>query len=279
MIRRFLAPAKINLYLQVLGKRPDGYHELGMIMQRVSLYDRIGISLLENPGVRVLCEGVVLPPGGENIASSAARRILALSGKNCGVEISIDKRIPVAAGLGGGSSDAATVLEGLNEMLELGLSREALMAEGSRLGADVPFFLFKSAAWATGIGDVLQKVEGLPPVWYVLVNPGVAVSTAWVYQNLGLTSGGGAAKLPGFSGTEKGLVSLLRNDLEGVTARRFPVVEEIKEKLLAHGAAGALMSGSGPTVFGIFAEESSASRALESLSAEAGWKVFLVQSL
>jgi 4-diphosphocytidyl-2-C-methyl-D-erythritol kinase len=277
MIRQYLAPAKINLYLQVLGKRLDGYHELGMIMQRVSLYDRIELALVETPGVRVFCEGVVLPPGGENIAALAARRLLDLSGGKCGVEISIDKRIPVAAGLGGGSSDAAAVLGALNEMLGLGISRKMLMAEGSRLGADVPFFLFEGAAWATGIGDVLEKVEGLPSVWYVLVNPGIAVSTAWVYQNLGLTSGGGAAKLPRFSGTAKGLSSLLRNDLEKVTVSRHPVVEEIKNRLLNNGAAGALMSGSGPTVFGVFAEEGTARRAAEAFSTEGGWKVFVVQ--
>jgi 4-diphosphocytidyl-2-C-methyl-D-erythritol kinase len=277
MIRQYLAPAKINLYLHVLGRRPDGYHELAMIMQRVSLYDRLEIALVGRPGVRVVCEGVVLPPGGENIAALAARRLLALAGEKCGVDISIDKRIPVAAGLGGGSSDAAAVLEGLNEMLGLGLSREALMAEGGRLGADVPFFLFQGAAWATGIGDVLEKIEGLPPVWYVLVNPGVAVSTAWVYQNLGLTSVGGAARLPRFSGTAEGLVSLLHNDLESVTVSRFPVVEEIKTMLRNNGASGALMSGSGPTVFGVFAEEASARRAAEAMSAEDAWRVFVVQ--
>jgi 4-diphosphocytidyl-2-C-methyl-D-erythritol kinase len=246
-------------------------------MQRVSLYDRLEIALVGRPGVRVVCEGVVLPPGGENIAALAARRLLALAGEKCGVDISIDKRIPVAAGLGGGSSDAAAVLEGLNEMLGLGLSREALMAEGGRLGADVPFFLFQGAAWATGIGDVLEKIEGLPPVWYVLVNPGVAVSTAWVYQNLGLTSVGGAARLPRFSGTAEGLVSLLHNDLESVTVSRFPVVEEIKTMLRNNGASGALMSGSGPTVFGVFAEEASARRAAEAMSAEDAWRVFVVQ--
>lgn len=277
MVQQYLAPAKINLYLHVLGRRPDGYHELAMIMQRVSLYDRLELALVERPGVRVVCEGVTLPPGGENIASLAARRLLELSGKKCGVDISIDKRIPVAAGLGGGSSDAAAVLEALNEMLSLGLSRQALMAEGSRLGADVPFFLFQGAAWATGIGNILEKIEGLPPVWYVLVNPGVAVSTAWVYQNLRLTSVGGAARLPEFSGTVEGLSSLLRNDLEKVTVSRYPVVEEIKAMLTKNGAVAALMSGSGPTVFGIFAEETLARRAAEAFSEESGWKTFVVR--
>lgn len=271
------APAKINLCLHVLGRRSDGYHEVAMLMQRIGLYDRLKITLEEQAGVRVRCEGLDLTPGEENIASRAARRMVELAGYRGGATIELEKQIPVAAGLGGGSSDAAAVIMALNEMLGLDLGRELLMVEGGRLGADVPFFIFQDPAWATGIGDVLEKVEGLPPVWYVLVNPGIAVSTAWVYQNLGLTSKGGAARLPRFSGTAEGLASLLHNDLERVTVSRYPVVEEIKSRLLNRGAAGALMSGSGPTVFGVFAEEASARRAAKDLSAEAGWKAFVVQ--
>lgn len=272
-----LAPAKINLCLHVLGRRPDGYHELAMIMQRVSLFDRLQVTLTGEPGVRVVCPGVELPPDGENIAARAARRLLALAGGRCGVEIVIDKQIPVAAGLGGGSSDAAAVLMGLNEMLELGLDRAALMAEGARLGADVPFFIFGAAAWATGVGDVLEKIEDLPPLWYVLVNPGLAVSTAWVYQNLGLTSKIEAAKLPRFSRTVSGVVGLLHNDLERVTAGRYPLVATVKEELAASGAAGVLMSGSGPTVFGVFAEEGAARNAADELRRHSDWRVFVVR--
>lgn len=273
------APAKINLCLHVLGRRPDGYHDLAMLMQRVSLYDRIDIALVDEPGVRVECAGVVLPPGGENIAARAARRLLELSGDRRGVEIVIDKCIPVAAGLGGGSSDAATVLMELNRMLGLGLSREELMVEGGRLGADVPFFVFGDAAWATGIGDRLERVEGLPAVWYVLVNPGVAVSTAWVYQNLGLTSTGRVARLPRFSGTAEGLREVLYNDLERVTVSRYPVVEALKEALQELGAVGALMSGSGPTVFGVFGREEDARAASRQLDGRKGWRAFTVSPL
>jgi len=279
MIRQFLAPAKINLCLHVLGRRSDGYHELAMVMQRISLCDRLEISLVEQPGVRVSCEGVDLPPGGENIAARAARRLLELAGERRGAEIVIDKRIPVAAGLGGGSSDAATVLMGLNEMLGLGLSGQTLMAEGVALGADVPFFVFKDAAWATGIGDVLEKIEGLPPVWYVLVNPGVAVSTAWVFQNLGLTSVRGVARLPRFSGAAEGLASLLHNDLERVTISRYPVVEKIKDRLAECGAVGSLMSGSGPTVFGIFERQDVAQDVCRELNGVRGWKAFVARPL
>ena len=274
----YLAPAKINLCLHVLGRRPDGYHELAMIMQRVSLYDRLEMTLTGEPGVRVICPGVDLPPDGENIAARAARRLLALAGERCGVEIVIDKQIPVAAGLGGGSSDAAAVLMGLNDMLELGLDSTTLMAEGARLGADVPFFIFGATAWATGIGDRLEKVEDMPPLWYVLVNPGLAVSTAWVYQNLGLTSKIEEAKLPRFSRTVGGVVGLLHNDLERVTVSRYPLVAKVKEELVASGAGGVLMSGSGPTVFGVFAEETAARKAAdELLHRHSNWRVFVVQ--
>jgi 4-diphosphocytidyl-2-C-methyl-D-erythritol kinase len=273
----YLAPAKINLCLHVLGRRPDGYHELAMIMQRVSLFDHLEMTLTAEPGVRVSCPGVELPPDGENIAARAARRLLALAGDGCGVEIVIEKQIPVAAGLGGGSSDAAAVLMGLNDMLELGLDCATLMAEGARLGADVPFFIFGATAWATGIGDRLEKVEEIPSLWYVLVNPGLAVSTAWVYQNLGLTSKIEEAKLPRFSRTMAGVVGLLHNDLERVTAGRYPLVAKVKEELAASGAAGVLMSGSGPTVFGVFSDEALARKAADKLRLHADWRVFVVQ--
>jgi len=273
------APAKINLCLHVLGKRPDDYHELAMLMQRVSLYDRLVISLEDRPGVRVRCDGLDLAPGEENIASRAARRMLELADLEGGATIELDKQIPVAAGLGGGSSDAAAVLMGLNDLLGAKLTRRQLMAEGARLGADVPFFIFGDTAWATGVGDRLEKVPDLPPLWYVLVNPGVAVSTAWVYRNLGLTSPGEGARLPRFSVTPEGLAGLLHNDLEKVTASRFPVIGEIKRHLLDLGASGALMSGSGPTVFGVFGREEEARKAAGALPCRPGWRVFVARAL
>ena len=279
MKRTLYAPAKINLCLYVLARRPDGYHDLAMLMQRISLFDELTLSLTDRPGVRVVCEGLGLAPGERNIAARAAERMLALTGKNCGVEIVIDKQIPVAAGLGGGSSDAAAVLKGLDQMLGAGLGRDRLRVEGARLGADVPFFIFEQSAWATGIGDVLEPVEGLPPVWYLLVNPGVAVSTAWVYQNLRLTSPVDVAKLPRFPRTAGDLARFLSNDLERVTTAKYPVVEKVKSDLLSLGAAGALMSGSGPTVFGVFEREEDAQRALGAISREAGWRAFVVRPL
>jgi 4-diphosphocytidyl-2-C-methyl-D-erythritol kinase len=271
------APAKINLRLEVTGRRPDGYHELGMIMQRVSLCDRLQITLDDVPGVRVLCPGLPLAAGEENIAARAARRMLELSGRGGGVEILLDKHIPVAAGLGGGSSDAAAVLLALDGMLGLDLGEDELMREGARLGADVPFFLFRKSAWAAGIGEVLSPFP-LPPAWYLLVNPGLGVSTASVYGNLRLTSLGAAAKMPRFPKTTDEMAALLHNDLERVTVARYPLLAEIKERLLAAGAAGSLMSGSGPTVFGLFACAEKAQSACDEMRQRyPDWRLFVVE--
>ena len=280
MKERLFSPAKINLYLHVLGKRPDGYHDLAMLMQSLDFGDTLEMELTDRPGeISVHCAGVDLPPGEENIAAKAARRMLALSGKSVGVRIVIDKRIPVAAGLGGGSSNAATTLVGLNKLLDLRLAKKELMAEGVKLGADVPFFLFADKAWATGIGDQLEPVPPLPPAWYVLVNPGISISTAWAYQNLGLTAPAILTKLPRFPTTIDDLVVILENDLERVTIKRYPLLAEIKEKLIKLGAKGALMSGSGSTIFGLFAEKAGAVTAAETLQRSSDWCVIITKPL
>ena len=245
-----------------------------MAMQRVDLCDEVKIALGGASGVRVNCEGLALPDGGENIAARAARLLLAEARIETGVEITITKRIPVAAGLGGGSSDAATVLLGLDEMLGLGLGRKRLADLACRLGADVPFFIFGHPAWATGIGTTLEPLPGLPAVAYLLVNPGIAVSTAEVYQSLQLTKKGELANLPRFSAaTRADLCKALHNDLESVTLQRFPLITEVKQKLLEHGAGGALMSGSGATVFGVYENYEAACRAGVELAQETDWLV------
>jgi len=280
MKERLFSPAKINLCLHVLGRRPDGYHELAMLMQSLDFGDTLEMELTDQPGeIVVLCAGVDLPAGEENIAAKAARRMLTLSGKSVGVRIVIDKKIPVAAGLGGGSSNAATTLRGLNKLLDLQLSKEVLMTEGVKLGADVPFFLFADKAWATGIGDQLQSVPPLPPVWYVLVNPGISISTAWVYQNLGLTAPAILTKLPRFPNMIDDLVAILENDLERVTIKRYPLLAEIKKELIRLGARGSLMSGSGATIFGLFAEEAQAVAAAEILRSRSDWRIIIAKPL
>jgi len=279
MVKKLLAPAKINLCLHVLSRRSDGYHELVMLMQRVSLFDELEIRLNGSGRVELQCEGVALAPGEENLVVRAARALLRATGSRHGVEIGLQKRIPVAAGLGGGSSDAAAVLLGLNRFAGLGCTRRQLMEIGLTLGADVPFFVLEQAAWATGIGEKLDPVVDLPQVSYVLVNPGIPVSTAWVYQNLRLTPKGDPARLREFPRTAEGLVRLLHNDLESVTVARHPEIDEIKARLMSQGALGCLMSGSGATVFGLFSGRAEADAAVLALQGEPGWRVFAVDPL
>lgn len=276
----FQAPAKINLCLHVLGRREDGYHELAMAMQRVSLCDDVLIDIGGSGAVSVRCAGLELSEGDENIAARAATLLLEYVGLDCGVDIEIVKRIPVAAGLGGGSSDAATVLMGLNEMLGVGLSSSDLQGIGVQLGADVPFFIYGESAWATGTGTNLQPLPSLPAAAYLLVNPGFGVSTAAVYQSLQLTKGGRLANLPRFSVTTIGdLCAALHNDLENVAIESYPEILDIKHALVAGGALGALMSGSGATVFGVYGSFSEASKAGEKLSAETSWVAIPVRPL
>ena len=221
------APAKVNYRLDVVGRRPNGYHDLRMIMQRVNLCDEVTLRLVAQPGIRVTCGQHGVPEGEGNIAWKAARALLELSGADQGVEIEIVKQIPVAAGLGGGSSDCAAVLLGLNELLRLGLSLERLMEIGVTLGADVPFFVFGQTALAEGIGELLTPLAKVPTAWVVLVNPNLPVSTAWVYQNLQLTQRDQLAKLPNSFENVAELCDILGNDLESVTIPAFPVIDEI----------------------------------------------------
>ena len=272
--KTFMAPAKINLCLYVLGRLESGYHEVAMAMQQVDLCDDICIQLGETPGVRVSCPGIELLSGEENITARAARLFLEKTNIEIGIDIRIVKNIPVAAGLGGGSSDAATVLLGLNELLGNKLDRGQLLSLAGQLGADVPFFIFLQPAWATGIGTELELLPALPEVAYLLINPGIAVSTADVYRSLQLTKGGELANLPRFSVvTKDDLCSALHNDLETVTLGRYPLIAEIKQRLLDQGATGALMSGSGATVFGVFSDFATASQVGKKLSTETDWWV------
>ncbi len=279
VMKRIFAPAKVNVCLRVLGKRLDGYHDLAMLMQRVSLFDQLDIELVAGSDVEVSCPGLDLASGEQNIVEKAARLLLAHVGIKQGVSIKVEKKIPAAAGLGGGSSDAAAVLEALDALLNLGLPRSELMMLGRRLGADVPFFLYKQTAWATGISDQLEPWPGLLPVTLVLVNPGIDVSTAWVFQNLGLTRSGSTARIPRFPERANDLVRLMHNDLEVVTCQHHPVITTIKERLVASGANGALMSGSGPTVFGVFDNHFRAKHVAQTLSAETDWWVEVVNPL
>lgn len=266
------APAKINLYLKITGRRADGYHELNTLMQKLALYDTLYFTLIDEPGVYLSCPGADLPVDEGNIVYRAARLFFEQQGRaEQGVEIVVHKNIPVAAGLGGGSSDAATVLLALNRLLATGCSTQELAALGLCLGADVPLFVHDMAcAWATGIGEQLQPAVPLAGYQVLLANPSISVSTKWAYETFALTSGQNIFNL---SCSQKGVSEKrqdiplrtrpfqpedLANDLERITADKFSVIGTIKDTMRAAGAAGALMSGSGSTVFGLFADKAQA---------------------
>lgn len=273
------APAKVNYLLDVIRRRDDGYHDLRMVMQRVNLCDEITLTLLDTPDITVTCGKNGVPDGPGNIAWKAARAMLDLAQSNKGVQVTITKNIPVAAGLGGGSSDAATVLMGMNELLGLGLSEQRLMEIGVKLGADVPFFIFKKTALAEGIGEKLSAMPSMPTAWILLVNPGIHVSTAWVYKSLGLTNQRVLHTLPQFFGSIEDISSILSNDLETVTIPAFPVIEEIKQRMFATGAVGAMMSGSGPTVFGIYRDQQDARTAMNEITSTTSWFCAVAETL
>jgi 4-diphosphocytidyl-2-C-methyl-D-erythritol kinase len=273
------APAKVNFRLDVLKRRPDGYHDLRMLMQQISLYDDVAIQETATPGIRVLTNSAEVPDNSGNIAWQAATVLLQRAGCDAGIDISITKRIPVAAGLGGGSSNAASTLLGLNELLGLGFTAEELMVTGRQLGADVPFFIFGKAAIAEGVGEKLTELSALPQLPLVVVNPGFPVATAWVYQNLGLTIEKVAAKIPLLYESAADLCGILSNDLEAVTISRFPVIREIKDQLMVAGALGSLMSGSGPSVFAVFDDAETAAVAAEQLARTRGWFTAAVSTI
>lgn len=253
---RLQAPAKVNLSLHVLGKRADGYHDLETHMQKLDICDEITLSKRDRPGIGLSCSDPDVPEDETNLAWKAADLFLkSVSGVQlAGLDIVLKKNIPVAAGLGGGSSDAGTVLKGLNEFLKANKSLEELVDLGRSLGADVPFFVVDdSAVVATGIGDQMSAVKPLEDYFFILVNPGFSVSTRWVYENYTLTTVDKTFKDARFEKKRAPFhVDQLHNDLERVTIKRYPVIDEIKKNLIRLGADGALMSGSGPSVFGIF---------------------------
>ncbi len=283
------APAKINLFLSVIGRRSDGYHDLETWMQKLQLYDTITLEILpEDRKVEFFCSDPNIPADAGNLAARAASAYFAASrkGVGCGVRIFLQKKIPVAAGLGGGSSDAGTVLRGLNSIFEQEFSEPEMLEIARPLGADVPFFaVCHDAVVARGIGDIMYPVPSLDDCSFILVNPDIFVSTAWVFQNLTLTRPAKNSKLSCFQKhkTVSLLLAEMHNDLEQVTSAKHPVIERIKGSLLTAGASKVLMSGSGPTVFGIFPDSdllnsSDFARIVGRLRQEYGGKVYLLRA-
>ena len=249
------APAKLNIRLKITGIRPDGYHELVSIMVPIDLFDLLEVSPNASGRIDLGCEGFHVPSDETNLVHRAVRSFLLRTGIQIGVRIALIKNIPVSAGMGGGSSDAAAALLALNEMCSGPLSQEELHSIAIQLGADVPFFLYCRPAIARGIGEILDPLEGWPKFWYVIVTPPVQVSTAWVYRNLRskkLTKGEYDYIKDMLKKDHFTISHILENDLETVTSASFPVIDTIKKHLLDAGAEGALMTGSGPTVFGVF---------------------------
>lgn len=270
MTFRISAPAKVNLSLHITGRRDDGYHTLLTRMQKLDLCDLLELDLTDRGNIEISSDSKEIPVDNTNLAVQAAIQFFDRCGSisGSGLRISLKKRIPVAAGLGGGSSDAAAVLKGLNEMLDGPFSEDELFDVGRQLGADVPFFISDQAAViATGIGDCLTKIAHVKNYHFVLVNPGFSVNTKWVYENYRLTKKNKKFKLCGCQNNEVAQFSIneLHNDLEQVTAAYYPVLGQIKDSLMKAGAAGALMSGSGPTVFGMFTDRETASAACSRL--------------
>jgi len=280
MISR-LSPAKVNLHLRVLGKRRDGFHDISTLMQRISLYDEMIFSPAVH-GITLSCPGSAIPENDNNIVYRAADALLSRLSHSPGIHITIKKNIPVAAGLGGGSSNAATALVTINDLMDFHYNTDDLMKIGTKLGADVPFFIFGKTAWASGIGDRLRTAENIPPLWFVLINPGFEISTKMIYENLNLrlTKRAVNYKCPELY-TADDIVKGLHNDLERVTLVLHPILRYFKNILVQNGALGALMSGSGPTVMGIFTDEEGAIKAEKALENAGGneWSVFGARSI
>ncbi len=284
------APAKINLNLRVVGRRADGYHLLDTIMVPVSLYDDVVIRKLGRvgdkkkiaaPWVKVRCDHPLVPAGEQNLAYRAARLLLDKAKSGQRIEIRIRKRIPVGAGLGGGSTDAAATLVGLNRLLKLGFSAHQLERLGLKLGADVPFFIHGRPARARGIGERLQPLGQFARRWLVILYPGFPVSTAWVYQNLPakLTKPSVNTSIASSLMGSGNLAEMLANDLESVTLGKYPKIRLLKRKLLGAGAAASLMSGSGSSVFGVFESKRKAENAFRRLRQEEESQAYLVHVL
>ncbi len=249
--------AKINLTLDVVGKRENGYHDLQMIMQSISLYDTLYIRKIKSSGIRLSSNYAWLPTNEKNIAYRAAQLFFEETGIQGGVAIEITKRIPVGAGLAGGSTDAATTLVGLNKLYATKLSKERLMEMGLKLGADVPFCISKGTVLAEGIGEELTPLTPMPPAHLIIVKPPFSVSTVTVYKNLDLSKLKEHPDTPQMikaieEGDIKAIASKMVNVLETVTIPMHPVIGEIKDRLMEEGALGAMMSGSGSAVFGIY---------------------------
>ncbi|MCS6303343.1 MAG: 4-(cytidine 5'-diphospho)-2-C-methyl-D-erythritol kinase [Nitrospira sp.] len=280
------APAKINLVLRILDSRPDGYHNLWSLMQTVQLEDALELSLSDNHSTITLrCDEPSLKTDASNLVYRAAAGVLEDAGRTVGLDIALAKRIPMGAGLGGGSSDAAATIIGLNRLLNLGWSTEKMAYLGQTLGSDVPFFFSAPSAIVEGRGEKVVPVQIKGSRWVILVNPGFPIETKWAYQQLSVSRTGvqplsdvhaGLGKTGELSWEE--VFQAAENDFEDTVFKAHPVLYKIKQRLLADGAETALLSGSGATVFGVFRDETTARQAEIGFRAEPHLKVHTVST-
>lgn len=262
----FKASAKINLGLDVIRKREDGYHEVKMIMQTISLYDKIILEKTDKKGITLSIDKSFLPADETNLAYKAAKLLMDEFDVNEGVHIDMKKYIPIAAGMAGGSADAAAVLYGVNKMFRLGLSVEDLKERGVKIGADVPYCIMRGTALSEGIGEILTPLPAPPSCKVLVLKPPINVSTKYVYENLHANELKYHPDIDGMVEAIKNsdldtMVSKMGNVLETVTVKEYPIIQEIKDLMIENGAISSLMSGSGPTVFGLFNDEEKASAA------------------
>ena len=250
------ALAKINLGLDVVRRREDGYHEVKMVMQTIHLFDRLEMKKTAG-GITMTTNLSFLPTNENNLVYKAAKLLMDEFQIRDGIDVKLHKYIPVAAGMAGGSTDAAAVLYGMNRMFELGLSKEELMQRGVKIGADVPYCIMRGTALAEGIGEQLTALPPMVKCPILIAKPQISVSTKFVYENLKLDE----------NTVHPDIDRLVENVLETVTIPNYPVIAEIKEHMMEHGAAGAMMSGSGPTVFGLFDDKEKAVAAYEAMQA------------
>lgn len=264
------AYAKINLGLDVLRKREDGYHEVRMIMQTIHMYDQLEITKSKKPGIHLQTNAGFLPVNEDNLIYKAVKLLMDKFQIKEGVDIYLKKVIPVAAGMAGGSSDAAAALVGINKLFSLGLTMKELMEIGVKIGADVPYCVMRGTALAEGIGEKLTVLPSVPKCYVLIGKPGISVSTRLVYTSLRLDQDTQHPDIDGMlSAIENkdlsGITTRMKNVLEPGVVRKYPVIRQIEELMLENGAQNAMMSGSGPTVFGIFDDKAKAEQAYKAL--------------
>jgi 4-diphosphocytidyl-2-C-methyl-D-erythritol kinase len=280
------APAKINLILRVLDRLPNGYHRIWSVMNTVDLADRLAIRQIRtSSGIRLSCHDASVPQGNDNLVHRAAESVLKQAGLEVGLQIDLDKKIPMAAGLGGGSSDAAATIVGLVGLLNLGWSLVDMAKLGSQLGSDVAFFFSAPSALVCEWGQVVVPLSITGVRWIVLVNPGFPIETKWAYERLSATRGTVSPIGPQLEAIQQyqsvtwdELVGLMENDFESALFPVFPKLEKLKTDLLAVGAQAALLSGSGATMIGIFPDEKTAIQAKIALPCDSGSRVIVAKS-